>query len=95
VKILFFVAGVVVTWLAFTFFSKTEKENPARQLSPATAKETGPTGKQNTATDNVRVSSATGEHRRGRTLREHRRGRTLMFVVPAYSFFNRQRSVIL
>jgi hypothetical protein len=59
VKILFFVAGVVVTWLAFTLFSKTEKENPARQLSPATAKETGPTGKQNTATDSVRDSSAT------------------------------------
>jgi hypothetical protein len=61
VKILFFVAGVVVAWLAFTFFPKAEKENPAGQLSPATAKETGPTGKQNTATDNVRVSSATAK----------------------------------
>jgi hypothetical protein len=61
VKILFFVAGVVVAWLAFTFFPKTEKENPARQLSPATAKETGPTGTQNTATGSVRVSPATPE----------------------------------
>ncbi|HEX2855738.1 MAG TPA: hypothetical protein VHO24_21055 [Opitutaceae bacterium] len=60
-KILYFVAGAVVAWLAFTWFHKTAKETPAEQLSPATARETGPIGKQNTPTGSVRASPATPE----------------------------------
>lgn len=50
-----------MAWLAFTWFHKTAKETPAEQLSPATARETGPIGKQNTPTGSVRASPATPE----------------------------------
>jgi hypothetical protein len=56
VKILCFVAGVVVAWFAFTWFHQTAKESPAEQLNPTTAKETAPMRKQNTATGSVRAS---------------------------------------